>query len=208
MSLNVHSISQPIAVAHLYVFPVKKIHPLFHFHSALWSLLPVMEDAYLPSSQTRKILQIPVITLHSFLPYWDWFLILLCWYKSEVAQWSLQRLYRKRICVCCFLNASSGVALQFGPKSNTRDFLMLHLKLLGAFSNRAINQGSFLSCPEGKENRDLNAKFSFQLRQDIVSGLKVFWALVLESFKFISHKSMLTQKFSEFRGNNWSLNSC
>lgn len=107
-----------------------------------------------------------------------------------------------------FLNANSGILLQFGPNSKKRDFLMLQLKLFGAISNRAINQWSFLSCPEGKENRDLNAKFSFQLHQDVVSGLDVFRVSVLEEFKFISQKSVLTQKFNEFRGNNWSLNSC
>lgn len=39
-----------------------------------------------------------------------------------------------------FPNANSGVLLQFGPKSNTRDFLMLHLKVFGVISNRALNQ--------------------------------------------------------------------
>lgn len=142
------------------VFGVKKIHPLVNFHSGLWSLVCVMEDPYIPVSWTCKVLQIPVITPQSFLPYRDR-PILLCWCKSEVE--SLQMLYRKmeeNTCVW-FPNANSGVPLQFGPKSSTRDFLMLRLKVFGAISNTAINQWSFLSCPKGKENRVLNAKFCF-----------------------------------------------
>lgn len=39
-----------------------------------------------------------------------------------------------------FLSATSGLSPLFGPKSNARSFLTLHLKLFGAISSREVNQ--------------------------------------------------------------------
>lgn len=166
---------------------------------ALWFLVPVMH--LLPDSQgfINSYHSLAMLELVSLSP------VLVQVRSNTVKSTEAIQQAQKRILL---FNASSDVPLQFGPKSSTRDFCMLHWKLFGAISNRAINQWYFLSCPEGKENRDLNAKFSFQIHQDIVSGLDVFWVSVLEVFKFISRMSMLTQKFNEFRGKNWSLNSC